>query len=401
MRSRRARVLVLNQYYATTEASGELLRQLCEELADEFELEIIAAKAEAGAPDLPAGAHGRFIKVSRFSRATSAGRAANYLAFTVGAIAGLVRARRPSVVLCQTDPPFVGVLGLAVARARGARLVVITQDIHPEVGEVTGELRNPVAIALLRGAQRLIIRYADHLVAIGDTMRERLIQRGADPQRLSVISNWVDPGVIWPAPRVNSFGREHGLVERTVLMHAGNIGKLQALETVVEAAQALPDMDFVFLGQGSNQRALADLVASRRVHNVRMIPFQGRGAVRLALGSADFHLVSLLPGLGGFLEPSKLYSVLAAGRPVIAAMDQASEAARLITECDCGIVVDPSDTRALVGGLRALLEVSHAERLAMGARGAELVHADYSRSRASMSYRLLLRRLSAGDGENS
>jgi colanic acid biosynthesis glycosyl transferase WcaI len=232
-------------------------------------------------------------------------------------------------------------------------------------------------------------------------MRERLIERGADPQRVSLISNWVDPGVIWPAPRVNSFGREHGLVERTVLMHAGNIGKLQALETVVEAAQALPDMDFVFLGQGSNQRALAGLVASRGVHNVRMIPFQGRGAVRLALGSADFHLVSLLPGLGGFLEPSKLYSVLAAGRPVIAAMDQASEAARLITECDCGIVVDPSDTRALVGGLRALLEVSHAERLAMGARGAELVHADYSRSRASMSYRLLLRRLIAGDGENS
>lgn len=393
MRSRRARLLVLNQYYATAEASGELLRQLCEDLADEFDIEVIAAESASKAPILPPGIRGRFVKASRFSRATPAGRAANYASFTLGSVVALARARRPDAVLCQTDPPFIGVLGLAAARFRRGRLVVIMQDIHPEVGEITGGLRSRLVIAILREAQRLVVRYADHLVAIGYAMSERLIERGAQLRRLSVIPNWVDPEIVFPAPRVNVFGHEHDLVNRPVLMHAGNIGRLQSLETVIEAGRALPDIDIVFLGQGSNQQALADIVARSRIQNVRMIPFQGRGTICKALGSADFHLVSLLPGLAGFLEPSKLYSVLAAGRPVIAATDPKSEAARLVRESDCGIVVRPSDPKALVDGLRALLALPLAERQAMGARGANLAITDCSRGKATESYRLLLRGL--------
>ena len=299
---------------------------------------------------------------------------------------------RPQLVVCMTDPPIVGDLGVAVARRFRAPLLVISEDVFPEIATELGRLTNPVLVEVLRRLVGFYLRRADHIVAIGERMRARLIAKGASPQRITVIPNWVDASAITPGPRENDWAREQGLVDRFVVMHSGNVGHAQDLDNLVRATTFLRDLDDLavpIVGFGARHVEIRELADRLEADKVRLLPYQPREVLPQSLGSAHVHYVGLAKGLAGFVVPSRLYGILSAGRPVIVAADPDSETARLVEEVGCGVTIPPDRSDLLAGAIRD----AHDGRLdleEMGRLGRAYVEREADRPIAIERYRSLV-----------
>jgi glycosyltransferase involved in cell wall biosynthesis len=390
-------VLILNQYYwPGVEATAHLLSELAEALADEFDITVVTGMvAEADEPGMATRRGVRIVRVrsTAFDRSRLALRATNYVTYLVQSLIRALRAERPDAVVCMTDPPVIANIALVVARRFHVPLVVISQDVFPEVAVELGRLDNRALEAALRGAIRFYLQRADRVVAIGDTMRRRLEQKGARPERMHVIPNWVDTNAVTPQPRDNAWAREHELVGEFVAMHSGNIGHAQNLDALIRSATFLRDLDdlkIVLIGGGARRDELKQLARLLQADQVRFMGYQPRDVLSLSLSAADVHVVGLARGLSGYVVPSRLYGILAAGRPVIVAADEESETAHLVREVRCGVVLPPGRPELLAQAIRQAYD-GELDLEAMGARGREYVTSDADRSVAVARYRSLLR----------
>lgn len=372
------RVCYFNRsYWPDTGATGQLLTELCEDLVARhgFEVTVVTGRPVDGPRFLPRVETRHGVRIVRASGTTwptrrFIGRAANYLTYFVSATWAALRIGRPDVAVALTDPPIVGLAALASRPRRG--FVFFCQDIFPEVAGLLQDFRSPLVNAWLDRVNRLLVRRAARIVALGDTMARRLVDgKGADRSRIEVIHNWADTEAIVPSDKDNAFARAHGLTGRFVLLHAGNIGHGQNLDVVLDAAERLrrrDDILLLFIGDGNRRAELEQMARSRALANVRFLPFQPRNQLRWTYASADACLVSLKPGLAGYIVPSKLYPILAAGRPFVAAVEADSEVAALASACACGLRVEPGDAGALAAAVETLADQGPEACAAMGRR---------------------------------
>jgi colanic acid biosynthesis glycosyl transferase WcaI len=295
----------------------------------------------------------------------------------------------------MTDPPLVGNVALVAARRFRVPLVVISQDVFPEIAVALHRLTNPVLIRLLEVLTHAYLKRADQVVAIGSTMAQRLAEKGAVPARITVIPNWTDPDTIMPSPRRNSWSAEQGLDERFVVMHSGNVGHAQDLGTLIRAttlARDLEELAAVIVGFGALHAYYETLRDTLAADAVRFLPYQPREVLSQSLSSADLHFVGLGEGLAGYVVPSRLYGVLAAGRPILVSADAESETAQLVREIQCGVVVPPGEPVLVAASIRAAAAGEY-DLEAMGRRGREYVEARVGRAASVAQYRALLTRL--------
>ena len=179
--------------------------------------------------------------------------------------------------------------------------------------------------------------------------------KGAPPERTIIIPSWADTSAIVPGPRENAFRREHGLSGRFVVMHSGNLGLAQSLETIVDAAALLrddPAIHVVFQGEGVSKAALQARVAQLGLANVSFLPFAPKARLGESFAAADVFIVSLQQGLAGYIVPSKLYGILAAGRPYVAAVESSCEVAALTRTHGTGLLAAPGDAADLADRIR-------------------------------------------------
>ncbi len=373
----RRRVCFFNRsYWPDTGATGQLLTELAEGLvaAHGFEVTVVCGPPLSGERLARSTVHNgvRIVRAAgtRFHPRRFAGRAANYLTYFASALLAGWRLSRQDVVVALTDPPIIGLA--AVASQRRAHFVFYCQDVFPEVAALLDDFRSPAADAILTQVNRYLVRRADRVIALDDTMRRRLIEsKGAEASRVTVLHNWADPLMFTDAPRENPFLAAHRLADRFVVLHAGNIGLSQNLDVVLDAADALRDLPrvlFLFVGDGTSRAALARAVEDRGLaHMVRFLPYQKRDEMRWSYAAADVCLISLGAGLSGVIVPSKLYSILAAGKPFVGAIDDDSSVVRIAREHDCGRVVRPDDASGLARAIRELA-ASPQQVAAMGCR---------------------------------
>jgi colanic acid biosynthesis glycosyl transferase WcaI len=400
--ARKPRLLVLNQYYwPGVEATAQLLTELCEALAEEMEVRVVTGILhghEDESRDLVQNGV-RVIRVpsTSFERSRLAARASNYITYLGNALLRSLRGQRPDVVLCMTDPPIIADIALLVARRHRAPLVVISQDVFPEIAVQLMRLENRALMSLLRSLVSLYLRRADRVVAIGDTMRKRLEEKGARPERLRVIPNWVDTKRLRPSDDGNEWAKGVGLDGKFVVMHSGNVGHAQDLDSLVRSATFLRDLDdlrIAIIGMGARHAELVALSEQLEVDQVRFLYYQPRAVLPSSLSAADVHVVGLASGLAGYVVPSRLYGILAVARPVIVAADPESETAQVVAEVGCGIVVPPGRPELLARAIRDAHDGKY-ELDAMGARGREWVEREADRSVAVRRYRDLLLELAS------
>ena len=314
---------------------------------------------------------------SAFAPRRVAGRFANYLSYFALACAAGPSVGRPDVVVALTDPPLIGLAGLLTARRARAGFVFLCQDVFPEVAALLEDFRSAALNGLLDRVNRLLIRRADRIVAVGEAMRDRLVlEKGADPARVVVIHNWADCAAIAPGPKRNPFSLAHGVADAFVVMHSGNVGLAQDLDTLLAAAARLqPCRDVVVLvvGDGARRPALEARARAEGLGNVRFLPYQPKGRLAESFASADVFVVGLRRGLAGYIVPSKLYGILAAGRPYVAATEERCEVTAITRKYGAGLLARPGDAEDLAEKILALYrDRALAERLGASARQAAL-----------------------------
>jgi glycosyltransferase involved in cell wall biosynthesis len=390
------RLLVLNQYYwPGVEATANLLSELCEALASEYDVTVVTGAVKDDLPSDEIRNGVRIIRVAStaYERSRLSRRAANYLTYVFGVIRHAFGLPRPDVVVCMTDPPFIGAVSWLVARRVRAPLVVISQDVFPEIAVQLGRLTNPAVIGVLRVLVNASMRHADRVVVIGDRMKRRLVdEKGVTASRIEVIPNWGDASKTQPAPRDNPWARKHKLVGRFVAMHFGNVGYAQDLDTLVRASTFLRDLDdlvVAIIGLGARREELSTLTETLEADAVRFFGWQPYDQRSLPISAADVHVVGLAKGLSGYVVPSRVYGVLAAGRPVIAHTDPDSETALLVEEVGCGITIPPGDPAALAEVLRACHDGEY-DLVGMGRRARAFAEAQSDRSIAVARYQAVL-----------
>src|SRR5436189_2928118 len=395
--ARKPRLLVLNQYYwPGIEATAQLLTDLCEALTQDAEVTVITGVLH-GHEDEPRQLVRGGVRIVRvpstsFERSRLLARASNYVTYLTNALVQGLRGQRPDVVLCMTDPPIVADIALVVAKRYRIPLVVVSQDVFPEIAVQLKRLENPVAKRLLRSLVSLYLRRADRIVAIGDTMRRRLEEKGAPPERIRVIPNWIDTSRLEPHDRVNWWAEKRGVKDKFVVMHSGNVGHAQDLDSLVRAATFLRDLDdlaIFVIGTGARHAELVALAELLEVDQVSFLYYQSRRTLPNSLSAADIHVVGLAPGLAGYVVPSRLYGILAVARPVIVAADSESETAQVVQEAGCGIVVPPGRPELLALAIRDAHDGTY-DLTEMGRRGREWVEREADRSVALRRYRDLL-----------
>jgi len=312
------------------------------------------------------------------SKSNLVGRALSFVAFSViaGVCAVLVGRRsaskRVDAVVAMSPPLTLGTVGWIAARLRRTRLIFNVQDVFPDAVVATGAITNSTVIALASWLERFTYRRSHAVVVLSDDLqrnvRAKLSSRHAS--RVHVIENFVDTKGVTPSDRMTAYRTELGIGGEVVVMYAGNVGFSQSLENLVEFARRTPSVTVLINGDGAALQSLRALAIG--VTNVRFGGYQPEARLGEVLATGDIHVVPLRAGLAAVSVPSKTYSILAAGRPVVAAVDAGTEIDRLLERAGAGLSVPPDDVESLCTAL-SRLAVDAPRRDQMGANGRNYV----------------------------
>jgi glycosyltransferase involved in cell wall biosynthesis len=313
-------------------------------------------------------------------------RVINYLTYVTLAIPRALLVRS-DLVMAMTDPPFEGIVGAFVAWLKRKPFVYNIRDLYPEMALVGKIVRPAWWVRFWERLHRWALRRASRVIVLGEDTRERIIAKGIDPTRVVVVR---DGAQIAP-PRA---AQDHPVTQEIrcgfpfVVLHAGNLGFYGAWETIIKTAEMLDheEVGFVFVGEGA-QRAQVE-AAAKGVGKIRFLPFRPPDQVPFVLAAGDLHLVTIKRGLEGVVVPSKLYSILAAGRPILVLAPEGSDAARVVRRTGCGVVVDPDDPAAVAAIVQ---ELAHdRQRLAQMAERALQAAADFARDKELQLFRQVI-----------
>jgi colanic acid biosynthesis glycosyl transferase WcaI len=371
------RVLLLNQYYAPDEAAtAQMAADLGEGLAAAgCEVVAVCGDRSYGDPSkrYPArevinGVAVRRARTTGFGRGSFLARVADYVTFIAGAKMQLLFGPAPDVVISLSTPPFISLVGTIIGRIRGAKTVFWSMDVYPDVAYELGAVRRGSLAGLVIGAlARATHGLPDLCVALGDTMKRRLLANGA--RNVAVIHNWSDGDAIRPLPTTdNPLRRDWSWRDRFVLMYSGNLGLGHEFETAL-AGLRIADRGLRIEGRGLERAPLLSFVGTGpRLTEVKaravdlglfnpqsaiveFRPYVPRHQLAHSLTAPDVHLVTMRENMPGLIVPSKIYGILAAGRPTIYVGPAEGEIHDILTSGSCGIHVPIGDPDAFAAAV--------------------------------------------------
>ncbi|MGQ9581864.1 MAG: glycosyltransferase family 4 protein [Armatimonadota bacterium] len=309
-------------------------------------------------------------------------RALNFGSFCASATLGGLAASKPDVIYCIMPPLPLGLSAEFLGFVKRAPVVVNIQDVYPDIAIALGFLRNRLAIRFFQWMERLIYYHAAAVVVISDGFKENLLGKGVPAQKVHVVPNWADPDFIRPGSRENAFRRRLGVGEQFTLIYSGNLSHNSNVEPVIEAAEVLQNEPFAFVivGDGVRKTDLERKAREKQLKNVWFFPFQPLEDYPQVLTAADMNLVTLNTQAAMASVPSKVFKMMASGRPILAITTNGNEVHRLISQANCGLCVPPDDPASLAEALR--YAAAHPDEMArMGANGRRYMEEHYSRQK--------------------
>ena len=288
---------------------------------------------------------GFFIK--RFWTNTTPSFFGRFLAWSIYAFWGMfniLTINKGDTLFLRLPPLHLGLVGILAKRLKGAKVVLNIQDIHPDLAIEAGILSNPLVIKMARIFERLVYRESDLIIVISEDFRKNLQNKGVDADKMMIIPNWVDVDFLKPLPKDNHISRGLCLADKFVVMYAGTISitNFLSLAGILEAANLLKDdtgIIFVIVGEGLKKEALQEKAKELNLTNVKFLPFFSYENLPNLLAASDILVVPLDTDKAELSVPSKLYSFMAAGKPILCLAKGTSEVAKMITEASCGFCV--------------------------------------------------------------
>jgi colanic acid biosynthesis glycosyl transferase WcaI len=401
------RLIFINRYFhPDLSGTSQLLSDLAFALANAGnEIHILTSRQRYDDPDalLPAREVRSRVTVhrlaaTRFGRKNLLGRAIDYFSFYASMTIKLLKlSRAGDTVVSMTDPPMLGIFAGPIARLKGCRIINWLQDLFPEAALAVGmPFFAPIAAKAMKGFRDRSLKAADCNVVIATAMAERVSALGVKKEHIQVIHNWADDIALSSIPpHENPLRRAWGLEDKFVVGYSGNLGRAHDIDTILLASGELVDCQIVFLciGGGAQYDALKEAAEKRRLTQLfRFLPYQGQSELSCSLSAADVHWVSHRPEFEGLLFPSKFYGIAAVGRPIIAITSRQSELAELVSQYQCGLVIEQGNGKALALELRKLIAAPET-CAAMGARAHAMLRARFTRAQAINAWAQTLREI--------
>ncbi len=387
------KILLINQYfYPEIASTAQLMTELCEDLVKYgHEVTVVAGfpgyeKKRKGLYEVEYYKGIKIIRTYVYHADRKAGfikRLLNYISFTKSSFIGGLFSGKQDIMFVLSQPPLMGgISAYVISRLKRIGYIYNVQDLYPDIAVDLGVLKNKVLIKFLENVEKFIYKKAKKIAVIGPTLHHHLIKKGVPESKIAEIPNWIDTGNIKPDKKDNAFSREYNLHNEFVVMYSGNIGYSQPLEMIIETAKELTEIQFVIIGGGAKKDKLINM--TKGVNNILFLPYQPKEKLSEVFASADIQLILLKKGIANYSVPSKVYGIMASGKPIIASIDEFSEIKSIIDQ-GCGICVPPEDTKALIGAIKKLYKDSRLCRK-YGENGRELVEKEYSRKIITKKY---------------
>ena len=364
------KLLIYAHYYIPDVAStGQILRELAEGMIHEFDITIVCVvpsytgkvadeyKKKMFYKEEINGVKVIRIRVPEFSKSNKLSRVKNILSYFIGAMIATFKVGKMDYVYSISQPPILGgLLGVWGKWMKRAKYIYNIQDFNPEQTMAVGYSKNKLVLKAMMMFDKFSCRQADKVIVVGRDMVETLKGRfkGRKVPNHTFINNWIDEKEIYPLPadheKVVAFKAKYGLQDKFIIMYSGNLGLYYDLENLMNVIEKFKDRDdvvFAFIGEGTIRESLVQYKEQNNLQNVRFIPYQDKADLIYSLNAGDVHWCLNAKGIKGVSVPSKLYGIIAAGKPIIGALEAGSEARLIIEDTNCGYVTEPGNYKEI------------------------------------------------------
>ena len=390
-------------YYPEETSTGYFLTKIAEGLAHKYKVDVLCGKptyAAKGIPTKPFEIHNqvnvRRVWSTTFDKDNLFLRMINVVTFSFSVLIwSHFSIKKTDKVLVVTNPPFLPYIIAFVCFLKRAECLLLVHDVYPEVLVATGFFKaDSVLIKAISGLTKILYRSVKKVIVLGRDMQS-LVQKKIQKTDYSpvIIPNWGDIDLVTPQERnTNKQLDDLRLKDKFVIQYSGNMGRTHGVKEIVETAALLQeqkDFHFLFIGSGANRQWLDSRIRQGQLKNITLLPFCPREFLSTSLNACDVAIISFLPGMKGISVPSRLYNILAAGKPLIAVADEDSELAMVVREEHIGWVVAPGNA----GEILKAIQKAHSnpeELKEMSKRARIAAETKYSFTQVIQSYRKLI-----------
>lgn len=403
-------VFVINYFYPDLASTGQLMTDLCLELQKDFKITVIAAQPsyageEVNTKKLFEIDYLEKIKVIRIrlpkvNKKSKFSRTKYIIYYFIFASLALIKEKNINLIYTISQPPILGgLIGTIGKFLKQSKHVYNIQDFNPEQAAAVKYTNKEFIFKVAKAIDVLNCKYADKLIVVGQDMSETLKMRFSNKNVPShvVINNWTDENEIIPLkkinPEVQNFLKENGLENKFIIMYSGNLGLYYDLENIIKITLEFKDFEniaFVFIGEGAVKQDMMLFVEKQKLSNVYFLPYQPKELIKYSLNAADVHLVVNQKGIKGVSVPSKIYGIMAAGKPILGVLEKGSEAQILIENSCCGIVIEPQDYDDIIKSIKYLYSLSDKELSELGLNGRGYLEKNLRKDLSISKYRELL-----------
>lgn len=376
-------LIYAHYYYPDVASTGQILTELAEGLNDTFHTTVICTvPSYTGKISQYYRKHKYYyeningvdvlrIRVPEFRKSFALSRIFNILSYFFSAVFATFRVEHQDYIFTISQPPILGgMLGVIGKHIKKAKLIYNIQDFNPEQVMAVDFTHNKLVLSIMMLLDKYSCQQANKVIIVGRDMIETLQKRFQKMVSYAYINNWINEKEIYPLPednaRVLKFKRKYGLENKFVIMYSGNIGLyydlLNILKTI-EKFKETEDVIFAFIGEGSVLEELRTYKEAHHLSNVVFIPYQPKSELIYSLNAGDVHFVVNAKGIKGVSVPSKLYGVMAVGKPVLGIMEEGAEARLIVEEAKCGMSVKPGDYSAIEDLIRKYIGLRDSREL--------------------------------------
>ncbi|WP_238903637.1 glycosyltransferase family 4 protein [Clostridium sp. YIM B02506] len=356
-------------FYPDVASTGQLLTEVCESLTDDFNVTVICVVPSYTGKIKDEYKNNKFyyenykgmnlirVRVPEFNKGSKFSRIKNIVVYFLNSIFATFKVKNVDVIFTISQPPVLGgMLGRIGKSIKKCKFIYNIQDFNPEQVEAVGYFKNKFILNVAKVLDNGNIKKADKILLVGTDQFETLENRKREFKEKGIlINNWTDDKNIYPLEEnskdILDLKRKYKLDNKFIIMYSGNLGLYYDLENIIKIAKNFKeykDLVFVFAGEGAIKTKLENYKKKNSLENVYFLPYQPKDKLNISLNMADIHFVVNSKGIKGVSVPSKLYGVMAAGKPVLGVLERGTEARIIIEKSNCGICTEPGNYKEII-----------------------------------------------------
>ncbi len=401
-------LIYAHYFYPDVASTGQILTELCEGMIDTFDITVICVvpsysgtveekyKTKRIYNEEHNGIKVIRVRVPEFQKSNKISRIKNLLSYFINSLLVTLKIEKQDYIYTISQPPILGgLLGVIGKWIKGGKLIYNIQDFNPEQTMAVGYSKNKLLLNTVMAVDKFSCKRSDKVIVVGRDMQETLRNRFKNKKvpRNIFINNWINEKEIYPLdrnyPKVVEFKEKYNLKDKFIIMYSGNIGLYYDLENIIKVIGAFKDREdvvFAFVGDGTVKDKIESYANDNKLSNVSFIPYQDKADLIYSLNAADIHWVVNAKGIKGISVPSKLYGVMAAGKPVLGVLDEGSEARFIVEDCNCGVCIEPGDYKEIANNIEYILN-NKEEIRSLGVKGREYLEINLTKEVSINKYK--------------